>query len=359
MTLSACSADAGVGNGTGRNSGPTALCQQITDDILAAAPKNAIESLSNPDLVGPDSPFIEFLLPTDRVIGIEVDGEYLAVPHNVLWWHEIANFDDLGLAVTYCPITGSSMVFHRSNANAAFFGVSGLLWKNNLVMFDRNLGREDETLWPQMLAGGVCGPLEGSELPLHPAIEIEWEDWLALHPDTRVVSSRTGFGQNYQQYPYGRHETLDNALAIDIIEDPDLRRLPKERILGIQSGSSGRGFAFPFGALRDAAVGGLTVVHSGLGEESGPDNVEPIVVFWDSSAEAAAAFQPATGSRDLTFEVRNGAFMDVETGSRWSIEGKAISGPLEGERLLAKPTAYVSFWFAFSQIFPNPVLWLP
>ena len=49
----------------------------------------------------------------------------------------------LGLAVTYCPLTGSSMVFRREVVNGVEFGVSGLLFKNNLVMYDRTGGTPD------------------------------------------------------------------------------------------------------------------------------------------------------------------------------------------------------------------------
>lgn len=204
----------------------------------------------------------------------------------------------------------------------------------------------------------VLRPGGGPRLAMFPVIEIEWEDWLALHPDTRVVSSRTGFGQNYQVYPYGSYEDEDSELTQYRLTDLDRRRPPKERVLGTVS-TSGRGIVFPFGALRDAAVGGLTVVNAALDGEFGQGDGNAIVVFWDSGAASAVMFAPSIGRQDLTFEVRNGTFVDVETGSRWSLEGRAISGPLEGERLLAVPTAYVSFWFAFTQLFPDPVLWLP
>jgi hypothetical protein len=49
---------------------------------------------------------------------------------------------------------------------------------------------------------------------MFPAIEIEWEDWQALHPDTRVVSSRTGRGRDYTRYPYGSYEVEDNELTL-------------------------------------------------------------------------------------------------------------------------------------------------
>ena len=82
-------------------------------------------------------------------------------------------------------------------------------------------------------------------------------------------------------------------------------------------------------------------------------------MFWDSDAAAAVAFRPRVGVQDLTFEVTNGAFVDVETGSHWSIDGEALSGPLVGSTLATVTEAYVSFWFAFSRFFPNLDLWLP
>ena len=65
------------------------------------------------------------------------------------------------------------------------------------------------------------------------------------------------------------------------------------------------------------------------------------------------------GGESLTFEVGDGTFVDLETGSQWSIEGKALSGPFVGKSLDKIAEAYVSFWFAFSTFYPNPVLWLP
>jgi hypothetical protein len=316
-------------------------------------------------LVDPNSPFIDFLLPTDRVIGIEVNGQFIAVPHNILWWHEIANFDAFGLMVTYCPLTGSSMVFHRSNAQGVTFGVSGLLFNNNLVMFDRtgidvdgDGEEEGSSLWPQMLGAAFCGPAEGTGLGMFPSIEIEWEDWLALHPETKVVSSRTGVGRTYTLYPYGRYEDLNNPQTLFPLVDADTRRPPKERVLGILA-RNGLGITFPFGALRAAAGSDVQLVvnYDLAGGGEGPGGADPMVVLWDGVAGAAIAFRPRTPTRDLTLQVVNGAFVDAETGSEWTIDGTAIAGPLQGQKLLPIPEAFVSFWFAFSQIFPNPAIW--
>ena len=301
-----------------------------------------------------------YLLPTDRVIGLNLPTGYLAVPHNILWWHEIVNFSDFNLAVTYCPLTGSSMVFHREAADDAEFGVSGLLFNNNLIMYDRRaLLSDSTTLWPQMLAGARCGPLESRSLAMFPAIEIEWEDWVELHPTTRVLSKKTGFSRLYRAalYPYGDYEDEDNPYTLTPLANLDPRRPPKERLLGIPD-EEGGGMVFPFGVLRD--LGELAAIHVILGDGmEGAGSQEPIVVFWDEAAAAAMAYQPFVGSTTLTFEVANGVFVDLETGSEWSVDGLALSGPLAGQRLGMIPEAYVSFWFAFSTFFPDPIIWTP
>ena len=49
------------------------------------------------------------------------------------------------LALTYCPITGSSLVFDRNSIGGAELGVSGVQFMGNLVMYDR---QSDQSLWP-------------------------------------------------------------------------------------------------------------------------------------------------------------------------------------------------------------------
>ena len=176
------------------------------------------------------------------------------------------------------------------------------------------------------------------------------------HDLVSVVGSVTGFSRTYTFYPYGDYEIEPNALTLFPQEALDTRRLPKERVLGIPF-EDGGGIAFPFGALR--RVGDLAVVHETVGDGQGAGSEEPIVVFWDSGAAAAMAYRPSAVGQDLTFEVRDGAFVDVETGSEWSLEAKALSGPLAGQRLGMIPEAYVSFWFAFSTFFEDAELWLP
>ena len=79
----------------------------------------------------------------------------------------------------------------------------------------------------------------------------------------------------------------------------------------------------------------------------------PVVVFWSSQAQAAVAYTPAANGQSLTFEVRDGKFFDVETGSEWTLEGLAVAGPHEGAMLEPVADAYMAFWFAWATFQPN------
>ena len=46
----------------------------------------------------------------------------------------------------------------------------------------------------------------------------------------------------------------------------------------------------------------------------------------------------------------------MNTGSTWTLQGVAVSGPLAGHTLRLAP-AYNAMWFAWSAFFPNTVLW--
>jgi hypothetical protein len=78
------------------------------------------------------------------------------------------------------------------------FGVSGLLYKSNVLMYDR----QTESLWSQVKSRAVTGPLSGSSLKLLPSTLTSWEKWKLKHPDTEVLSPDTGHNRDYDKDPY-------------------------------------------------------------------------------------------------------------------------------------------------------------
>ena len=96
--------------------------------------------------------------------GFLIGDRVLAIPHNILWWHEVMNLNlpEGNFAVTYCPLTGTSMAFDRASIGGAELDVSGILLKNNLVMFDRC---DLKTLWPEIMGMGIRGLGKQTILP--------------------------------------------------------------------------------------------------------------------------------------------------------------------------------------------------
>lgn len=73
---------------------------------------------------------------------------------------------------------------------------------------------------------------------------------------------------------------------------------------------------------------------------------------WLRTASTTAAFSPALDGRSLSFEPADDGFTDAETGSTWNIQGVAVGGELEGERL--DPVEHLStFWFAWVAFTPE------
>jgi hypothetical protein len=290
----------------------------------------------------------QFLAPDALVVGVSLGGQSRAYPHNVLWWHEIVN-DELGgrpITVSYCPLTGSGMAYDPViGGQSLSFGVSGLLFDNNLVLFDRGT----ESLWSQMRTQGVCGNFAGTPAPLIPVTQSTWEGWRALHPETSVVSFNTGFSRNYNQYPYGTYDQLgDNSLLFPQ-SFIDARRPMKELVLGINQGGTAR--AYPYGILGERAA-----VNDAVGGRA-------VLVVFDRRTEMAVAFEREVAGRRLSFQaVEAEAFpfhlRDSETGTLWNLTGTAVSGPQAGSRINQLAT-YSAMWFAWASFNRNTELFEP
>lgn len=342
VTVLATFACGGDGPTTPVSESPDLSCSIPESRIFNGQVKDGIPALTDPARVAVSSPDAQYLKPGDRVIGLRTGGTFLAVPLNILWWHEIVNVDVDGrrLAITHCPLTGSSLAFDRAAAGGAEFGVSGLLYQNNLIMYDRTT---DQSLWPQMVRGARCGSQDGTPLSMVAVVEMTWQGWLTLHPGTEVIGSATGFERDYEVYPYGDYDRVDNPELLFPQPDLDRRRPPKERVLGIPDGSGG-GVAYPFGELAEVGLAAAVAASDH-------------VVFWDGNREGAMAYRPEVDGQALRFGVVGDVIRDEQTGSTWTLDGMAVDGPLAGRSLSPVAEAYVAFWFAWAAFQPGAALW--
>ncbi len=188
----------------------------VPSDLIVAGglPKDGLRALVEaPVIAGADIAEFnssyrgKFLVSTDRVIGVSINGEARAYPLPVMQCHEVAN-DVLGgepIAVTYNPLCDSAVVFDRAVDGATLeFGVSGLLYNSNMLMYDRHPRAEAESLWSQLLASAIAGPAaqRGSTLRVLPAWLCTWGEWLAAHPHTSVLKPDPGMIRRYKETNY-------------------------------------------------------------------------------------------------------------------------------------------------------------
>jgi hypothetical protein len=75
--------------------------------------------------------------------------------------------------------------------------VSGKLWRNSLIMQDKESG----SLWSHITGKGMEGPHTGAQLEQIPAVQTTWAQWQAEHPDTRVLKKTEEVkSSQYQSY---------------------------------------------------------------------------------------------------------------------------------------------------------------
>jgi len=267
--------------------------------IFSGGPdKDGIPSIDNPKFVKVRD--ADFMKDDDRVLGITLNEISKAYPIKILNWHEIVNdsIADIFFAVTYCPLCGTGVAFDsRVNGQVLSFGVSGLLYNSDVLLYDR----ESESLWSQLLSRAVTGKYKGKTLTMLPVIHTSWSDWKRFHPSSLVLSKNTGYWRSYSRDPYSGYEQSKH-LFFPVFNKAPEKYHPKEKVLGLVVDKIYK--AYPFielnknktGKFADSVNGKNFTVHWSSKEQSGYiTNEEGIVVpvvqsYWF----AWYAFHPET-----------------------------------------------------------------
>jgi len=298
--------------------------------------KDGIPALNNPDTIHAQT--ADYLKDDDVVLGISINGESRAYPLGILNWHEIVN-DALGgvpIVVTFCPLCGTGIAFDAQvDGTVHEFGVSGMLYNSDLLMYDRHTATP--SLWAQALGEAVVGTKTGTRLKRLPVLQTTWGEWRKAHPQTTVLSLNTGFRRDYDRDPYRGYEQKTGLFFP--VEQEDARLHPKERVLGVIL--NGFTKAYPLKTLRE-----LQVLNDTLGGQS-------IVLIAAINSDAARIYL----SLDHRFEGSADRVVEVETKQRWEVSEEALSNPQTGERLERLPDAFVSFWFGWFAFYPDTLLY--
>ena len=324
------------------NSGNSVFTEWLIprSDVKDGGPgKDGIPAIDHPIFVEVDSPEADFLTDNELVVGIVFGDEARAYPHQILDWHEIVNdrFNDAYITISYCPLTGTAFAWESyAGSELTTFGVSGLLYNANLILYDR----KTDSHWSQMGLKCVNGKQIGEVPKTVKIVETTWFQWKLLYPNTTVLSTGTGFSRSYGSYPYGPYKTDHDYFIFEA--NPKNDALPnKERVYAILDNEQAVVFQFEKFTGGNAA---MTVFNGKNYLIVGNDQV-------------ICAFELEDPLTKLTYTTNNsmeelGFFSDDE-GNQWSIFGEAIEGPRQGT-VMKPATSVVSYWFAVAAFYPNP-----
>lgn len=310
-----------------------------SDKIRDGGPgKDGIPSIDNPMFTDASS---VFLSDDDLIVGIKQGDVAKAYPHYVIDWHEIVNDEVNGVntTISYCPLTGTAFAW-ESLADNSFttFGVSGLLYNSNLILYDR----QTDSNWSQILQQCVNGELIGDIPEKLMVIETTWKTWKDSFPNSLVLNSNTGFSKPYGTYPYGPYKTNnDFFLFVPEILNPALPN--KQRVFAILDNNQSRVYKF-------SDFNGGNVVRESFFNKN-------YLVVGDENIIVAFEMNASMSNLTFTYDFQDSeVFFKDNEGSKWNMFGEAIEGPREGQKLNSA-NSVTSMWFAIAAFFPNPIIY--
>lgn len=254
-------------------------------------PRDGIPSIDAPKFITPDK--ADFMKDDDIVLSYTHGETTRAYPLRVLVWHEIVNETIAGkpILVTYCPLCGTAMIFDRKVGDKVrTFGVSGLLYQSDVLMYDR----EDESLWSQLKMEAVSGPLSGTKLEWLPSEHLKWSAWKTKYPKGEVLSTDTGHERPYQAQAYESY--FKSPKTMFPIPKHNEALPEKEWVVGVIH--EGKAVAFPIAALEksnEAKQDGVSLKFDPASRlttatDSKGNELPAVTVFWF----AWQAFNPET-----------------------------------------------------------------
>jgi hypothetical protein len=315
----------------------------VFDEIISGGvPRDGIPPIDNPEF-DPVDAARDWLQPQSPVVAFNLNGIARAYPLAIMTRHEIVNdvVDGEPVAVTFCPLCNSAIVFERTVDDQVFrFGVSGLLRNSDLIMWDDIT----QSWWQQFTGTGIVGQYTGHQLTILPSQVVGFGAFAEQYPDGEVLSPGN---RSYGSNPYVGYDSSDSPFLFR--GQVDDRLFATARVLaGVIDGVA---VAYPFEAL--ASVG---VINDTVGSQD-------VVAFWQPGATSALDRSDIDSSQDvgmaalydrtldeqvLTFvSDAEGVIRDEQTGSAWNVFGTATEGELAGQQLRQRLAA-PHFWFAWA-----------
>ena len=283
---------------------------------------------------------------SDRVVGFELDGHAYAYPTGTVSFREIVNetFDDLPVAVTFCPLCASGVVFDRRlSGETLLFGNTSALYDQDLVMYDHQTG----SYWHQTSGTAIVGELFGKRLEPLPSLMTTFGEWKELYPGTSVLSNSKERIRSVGDSTRQIQEAADRGVFFfPVREEAQADRSLDLGAEVLMVRLAGHSKAYALTDLQDAPAN---------------DRVAdiPVAVFASSAGALAGYVARTDDGRELTFDAADDdTFVDRETGTVWNVGGRAMTGAQAGTQLTMVP-GWRALWFSIAGSNPDVPLYTP
>jgi hypothetical protein len=191
---------------------------------------------------------------------------------------------------------------------------------------------------------------------------MRWRDVREQLPSARVLSRDTGFPGYRERYglnPYQGYDSRPGPMAWTFQRDMPGGLPPMERVVALYL--EGESWAVPFSTLRERRVAALDVGGTEVVVFFTPEtasSVDSERITDGRAVGSSAVYRARWNGRPLTFDPteEDGAYRDRETGTVWSLSGRAVEGELAGAQLEEVPHGN-HFWFAWAVFRPDTEIW--
>ena len=308
---------------------------RLQEVISGGVALDGIPSVDDPPLIAGDE--AGYLQKNERVFGVEIAGEAVAYPLRILSWHEMLN-DEVGgepITLSYCTLCGSGILYSRRVGDAApTFGTSGLLYRSNKLMYDR----ESLSLWSNLTGEAVVGKqaAQAERLRVLPMTLTTWGEWRERHPESRTIDMKAlqrASSDIRFDYTPGAAERAREGVSFPVWQQSDA--LPgDDEVYVLKIGNDAK--AYPLEILLAKGL-----VHDQIGAAG-------LVLVADEESQSVRAY--ASGGRQFRRD-EAGNLIDDE-GDVWNVREAALESG-SGQPPLARVPGHVAYWFGWYAFYPD------
>ncbi len=311
---------------------------RLDEVVWGGVAKDGIPALDDPPLLAAEKAF--YLSDNDDVFGIALNGKYRAYPLRILNWHEMLNTTIGGEAIslTYCTLCGAAIAYlgKINDSLSVTFGSSGLLYRSNKLMYDR----QTNSLWSSLTGEAVSGAAAEANMKLQPfyTVRTTWGEWRKRYPATKVLDIKTGHERDYR--PGAAYKTyFDSDKTMFPVAWRDNRLQAKDWIYGIHI--NGRSLAYPLQTLAKQPL-----INDSF-------NGKNLLVIADAENMAVRIYE--RGKIKFLENPSGKRLLDSE-GSEWEIAEEHLRRG-DGAITLPRLPGHLSFWFGWYAFFPESSVW--